>query len=64
MDTILKKAEHYLSLNTMLEQLEFFNSVKNKTLKKWIKEVNLSESHKNTKKTKDEHLNFLIDMLK
>jgi hypothetical protein len=63
---LLKLGKEYLELETFLEQLAFVkdNNIKNRIFLKWIGEVNLSDSHRNTKRTKEQHLKFLEGMIK
>ena len=63
---LLKLGKEYLELETFLEQLAFVkdNNIKNRIFLKWIGEVNMRDSHRQTKGTKEQYLNFLKLMLK
>jgi hypothetical protein len=63
--TLLDLGKEYLELETFLEQLAYVknNNIKNRIFLKWIGEVNLSDSHRNTKRTKEQHLKFLEVMI-
>ena len=64
--TLIDLGKEYLELETFLEQLAYVkdNNIKNRIFIKWIGEVNMRDSHRQTKGTKEQYLNFLKLMLK
>jgi hypothetical protein len=64
--TLLDLGKEYLELGEILKEIAFIkdNNIKNRIFLKWTIEVGQCDSHRNTKRTKEQHLNFLDRMIK
>jgi hypothetical protein len=64
--TLLDLGKEYLELGEILKEIAFIkdNNIKNRIFLKWTIEVGQCDSHRSTKRTKEEHLKFLEGMIK
>jgi len=63
---LLALGKEYLELGEILKEIAFIkdNNIKNRIFLKWTIEVGQCDSHRSTKRTKEEHLKFLEGMIK
>jgi len=63
---LLDLGKKYLELGEILKEIAFIkdNNIKNRIFLKWTIEVGQCDSHRNTKRTKEQHLKLLEGMIK